>query len=233
MPETQNFLDLVAKYQKEQKNQNSGIIQGRKNLDILISQMVEGVTTKEGEKGVEVVGARPQMGFIDGITKSSRNGLFVGGVLLSTFATSAISSYDAEGYYFLLCPAGTFTVTVEKPGWQTQQKNINMPEAGRLEETWSLTPANIYTNSYFTVTWPEIGSQHHFKMTLCDTNGVPLSGFENVRENDNFFSWSPKNYINLVLGIPDSQLSGFTFMWKATAANGQTSSQHQGIVTVP
>lgn len=176
----------------------------------------------------------PQMGVIDGIITNKETGKYVGGALLTTVATSAISSYDAEGYYFLLCPAGTFTLTIEKTGYEVFKKDLDVGEAERIELSMALTPAYAYNSTYELAQWKKRASDGYYCVDICDpTSGVPFSGFQAVRCGDDFHAWSPKNYVNLVLGIPDSAASGFQFMWKVWSQSGYGGEGFEGIVEIP
>ncbi len=176
----------------------------------------------------------PQMGFIDGIITNKETGNFVGGALLTTAASSAVSSYEAEGYYFLLCPAGTFTVTVEKTGYETYKQDLEIGEAERVALSIALTPAYAYNSLYELAQWKKRDTDGYYCVDICDPqSGVPFPGFQAVRCGEDFHAWSPKNYVNLVLGIPDSAASGFQFMWKVSSQSGYGGEGFEGIVSIP
>ena len=178
----------------------------------------------------------PEMGYVYGAVLNEETGKFVGDALVTTIASSAISSNidSAKGFYSLPCPAGTFTVTVKKTGFDTFKKNVVVGEAEGVELNAILKPAYAYHSSYELIQWGKRDSDGYYCLDICDAqNGVPFPGLQAIRCEDDFHAWSPKNYINIGLGVPDSVLSGFQFMWKVSSQSGYGGEGFEGIVSIP
>ena len=175
----------------------------------------------------------PRMGYIEGIITNAETGNFVGGAVITTVASSAVSSYQSEGYYVLLSPAGDIAVTIKKTGYQTFTKNVIVGEAARVELSVSLTPSYAYHSSYELAQWIKRANDSYYCVNICDLNGNVYSGLQDIRCGEDFHAWSAKNYINLILGIPDSTLSGFQFMWKVWSPTGYGGEGFEGVIIVP
>ncbi len=175
----------------------------------------------------------PEMGFIEGLITNKETENAVGDVVIRTVASSSVSSYDCGGCYFILAPAGVVTVTFEKSGYEKLSQDVTIGEASRVELSVELTPSYAYNSLYELAQWGKRGTDTYYCVDICDLTGTPYPGLQAVRCGEDFHAWSPKNYINIILGVPDSTLSGFQFMWKVWSPGGYGGQGFQGVVTVP
>jgi hypothetical protein len=206
-------------------------------LQELFCGAVQKAAGKESEKtrGIEVVGGRPRVGFVEGLIKAANNGIGLGSVLVTTAFSTTASSAAANGYYSFLCLAGRIGVTFKATNWIKKTIDIEVGEGEYKELYVDLQPENKYRNTYDVISWAFRGNDNSYELDLCDVNtGAPLSGCSPVRgPENNFVAWSPRNYVELTLGMQTSQLAGFQFKWKVRSASGYGGSGYEGIITVP
>ena len=90
-----------------------------------------------------------------------------------------------------------------------------------------------YQSQYELVQWNTRDNDTFYCIDICDENWNVYDGLRALVCGDGLYSWSPKNYINNVLNIPDSALSGFKFNWRVWSSNGYGGEGFQGTVVVP
>lgn len=90
-----------------------------------------------------------------------------------------------------------------------------------------------YQSTYNLAHWGIRGDDTFYCIDICDENWNVYEGFRALVCGDGIYSWSPKNYINNVLGIPDSALSGFKFNWRVWSQSGYGGQGFEGTVTCP
>ncbi|MEA2061916.1 MAG: carboxypeptidase-like regulatory domain-containing protein [Thermodesulfobacteriota bacterium] len=170
-------------------------------------------------------------GFIDGIITHGDTGRPVEGVIISTLFSEGIT--ESDGFYFMGCPAGTIGVKAEKPGFHDFYTTIEMGENQRCQLDISMNPKSSCQSSYETVQWGERGGDSYYCVDICDLQGNVYPGLSAVECGEYLNTWSPKHYINIILGIPDTTLSGLQFMWKIWSRSGYGGEGFEGIITVP
>lgn len=87
-----------------------------------------------------------------------------------------------------------------------------------------------YQSTYEDIQWSCRGDDTFYCIDICDENWNIYSGLQALECGENLHSWSPKNYINNVLGIPDSALSGFSFNWRVWSPGGYGGEGFEGTV---
>ncbi len=172
-------------------------------------------------------------GYMEGMIINSESGNPVDGVTVKTGITSTVGSMTSPGYYILECPVGDVTVTAFKTGYEIFSTEVKIEEASRLELNIALTPSYIYNSTYELIQWPRRDKDTHYCIDLCDLAGNAYPGLESIVCEEDMNAWSPKQYININLGIPDSALSGFQFMWKIRSFSGYGGEEFKGSLTVP
>ena len=172
-------------------------------------------------------------GYIEGVVTNAETGSLIGGAVVQTAFTSGVSSLKSKGYYTLECIVGDITVTASKTGYETFSTEVKIEEASRLELNIALTPSYVYNSTYELIQWPKRGADTHYCIDICDLAGNAYPGLEGIVCSEDMNAWSPKQYININLGIPDSALSGFQFMWKIRSFSGYGGEEFEGSLTVP
>ena len=162
----------------------------------------------------------PETGYIEGFVTNAESGNPVGGAVVQTNHSSGVSSFTSYGYYTIQCLVGDFTVTARKTGYESFSKLVTVGEASRVELYIALTPSYSYNSTYEVIQWLKRGSDTYYCIDICDLSGNAYPGLENLVCAEDMNAWSPKQYININLGIPDSALSGFQFMWKIRSSSG-------------
>ncbi len=175
----------------------------------------------------------PETGYIEGLVTNFESGNPIGGAVVQTNHTSDVSSFISFGYYMIPCLVGDFTVTARKTGYETFSKVVTVGEASRVELYIALTPSYAYNSTYEVIQWLKRGSDTYYCIDICDLAGNAYPGLDNLVCAEDMNAWSPKQYININLGIPDSALSGFQFMWKIRSFSGYGGEGFEGCVTVP
>ncbi len=89
-----------------------------------------------------------------------------------------------------------------------------------------------YQSLYKNVTWPQKETDGFYCIDICDENWNVYEGLRAIQCGD-LKSWSPKNYINNVLGLPDSALAGFKFNWRVWSSSGYGGEGFEGTVVCP
>ncbi len=189
------------------------------------------------------------MGIIDGIITSEISGRRIENVMVSTPSDEVLIVNDEgvlvaapfdkvlslnNGFYYIACPvAGQIDLIAQKTGYQKYQTTVTMGEEQMLELNIALTPSYTYSSNYTLAQWGLRGSDAYYCVDICDLNGTPYPGLQKVECGENFNAWSAKHYINIILGIPDSALSGLQFMWKVWSPTGYGGEGFEGVITVP
>ena len=170
-------------------------------------------------------------GRMDGIITNTNTGEPIEGVIIGNVSYKTASALD--GFYYMGCPAGDIVVVAEKPGFQNFSTMVDMGEAQRIEMNFSMTPLSSYSSSYDLIQWGMRGSDTYYCLDICDLSGNIYPGLQGIECGEQLNVWSPKNFINITLGVPDSALSGLQFMWKIWSRSGYGGNGFEGVVTVP
>lgn len=170
-------------------------------------------------------------GRVDGVITDVSSGRRLEGVVLSTPFDAVRSAFD--GFYYISCPAGEISFIAEKMGYQNFQTIVSMGEDQRIEMNIALNPSHTYTSTYSLAQWGTRGSDTYYCVDICDLNGNPYPGLQSVACGEGLHAWSAQNYVNITLGIPDSALSGFQFMWKVSSPTGYGGEGFEGVITIP
>jgi len=170
-------------------------------------------------------------GRFDGIITHGDTDRPVKGVLVSTLASETVT--DSDGYYYVGSPAGTIGVKAEKPGYHDFHTTIEMGENQRMQLDISLQPEISCQSSYEIVQWGERGVDSYYCVDICDPDGNVYPGLVGVACGECLNTWSPKHYVNIILGVPDNALSGLRFMWKIWSRSGYGGEGFEGTITVP
>ncbi|MBF0468384.1 MAG: hypothetical protein HQK61_05810 [Desulfamplus sp.] len=170
-------------------------------------------------------------GRIDGVVTDASSGQRLEGVLVSTPFDEVRSTQ--KGFYYIACPAGEISFVADKIGYQKFHTMVSMGEDQRIQINIALTPSYSYSSTYTLSQWGTRGSDTNYCLDICDLNGNPYPGLEDVVCGENLHAWSAKEYINITLGVPDTLLSGFQFMWKVSSPAGYGGEGFEGVISVP
>lgn len=144
-----------------------------------------------------------------------------------------ISASKADGFFVLPCPPGEIIVCAEKEGFKPFSTEVTVNELQHIELNIPLSPLNTYSSTYDMVQWGTRGGDAYYCLDICNKEGVPFPGLQPAVCGENLNTWSPREFINITLGVPDSQLSGFQFMWKIWSRSGYGGEGFEGTVTIP
>ncbi len=102
-----------------------------------------------------------------------------------------------------------------------------------FEGTFSNLPGTPpHASTYERISWgSREGGGDYYCLDICDTAWNVYEGFRAVECGSDFHSWSPKAYVNDVLGAPDP--SGLTFRWRIWSPGGYGGPGFEGEITVP
>ena len=90
-----------------------------------------------------------------------------------------------------------------------------------------------YQSSYYYIQWGCRNNDTFYCLDICDTNWNVYSNLRAVACGEGLHYWSPKEFVNNVAGMSDSELSGFTFNWRIWSPTGYGGNGFEGSVTVP
>ena len=108
----------------------------------------------------------------------------------------------------------------------------DVPESMLSEWKYVLSAPLIagYQSMYKNITWAMRGSDNYYCVDICDENWNVYEGLRAVQCSMSR-SWSPKNYINRVLGVQDGIIKGFKFNWRVWSPSGYGGDGYEGTVT--
>lgn len=108
----------------------------------------------------------------------------------------------------------------------------NVPESMLSEWKYVLSAPLIsgYQSLYKNITWAMRGSDNYYCVDICDENWNIYDGLRGLQCSMSR-SWSPKNYINRVLGVQDGVIKGFKFNWRVWSPSGYGGEGYEGTVT--
>ncbi|MBF0235684.1 MAG: hypothetical protein HQK65_22015, partial [Desulfamplus sp.] len=101
-----------------------------------------------------------------------------------------------------------------------------------LTSTGNVYASSSYMSSYSNIQWGNRGEDTFYCIDICDENWNIYLGFQALKCGEDLYSWSPKDYINNILGVPDSALLGFKFNWRIWSNSGYGGEGFEGQVIV-
>lgn len=108
----------------------------------------------------------------------------------------------------------------------------DVPESMLSEWKYVLSAPLIagYQSMYKNITWAMRGNDNYYCVDICDENWNVYEGLRGLQCSMSR-SWSPKNYINRVLGVQDGVIKGFKFNWRVWSPSGYGGEGYEGTVT--
>lgn len=101
-----------------------------------------------------------------------------------------------------------------------------------FEGEFSLLPEDTpYESTYERIRWGERAGGPDYCLDICDEQWNVYEGFRAVECGRDFHSWSPKDYVNNVLGVPDP--TGLKFRWRIWSPGGYGGAGFEGEIVVP
>lgn len=88
-----------------------------------------------------------------------------------------------------------------------------------------------HLSTYDLIQWGNRGGDTFYCLDICDENWNVYDGLRALYCGEGFHSWSPKQYLNNVIGIPDP--SGLRFRWRVWSPGGYGGAGFEGEVVVP
>lgn len=103
--------------------------------------------------------------------------------------------------------------------------------AGFEGEFSNLPDGTPYESTYDRISWGTRPGDSDYCLDICDEQWNVYEGFRAVECGRDFHSWSPKQYVNNVLGVADP--AGFKFRWRIWSPGGYGGTGFEGEVVVP